>query len=365
MRELFRIKSKDIILLSLCSILFGSCYKSEHLLPSHCITDILANVPDSEFVAIHCDKDWEKELSFPCIITTKDGFLMYYGTYTGLEGNRYFALCIGKSDDGIKWYKPNLNIVDYNGDYNNNILIYGVEGCCVEVINDVYYMICMSAKDITTRLYKSKDGLYFERVDSFDLPYCCDSQNQILYNNKNDEILMYLRCWYKSDNKNIIYSRKDSLLRNVAYTLTKDIEKFSITQNNNDSFYLWGKNNLPALSTDLPMIFDKNQSSIDYDYYNPCIHKYGDGLYIAYPTLYYHYKDIENDGYGVIAQYISEDGQHFTCLNANYINYDKWCEFGIGHVENEEYFIHYWLPFPTTHNALPSKNKIIGRIHKK
>ncbi len=58
--------------------------------------------------------------------------LYYYGTvlhindeyrmwYTGYDRNGKRLVCYAVSEDGVKWTKPNLGLVEYNGDTNNNL----------------------------------------------------------------------------------------------------------------------------------------------------------------------------------------------------------------------------------------------------
>jgi len=45
--------------------------------------------------------------------------------------NRISSLCYAESIDGINWYKPNLNLVNFDGSYENNILMEFVHGTSV------------------------------------------------------------------------------------------------------------------------------------------------------------------------------------------------------------------------------------------
>lgn len=337
----------------------------------------LLNEPSDEFVAINCDKPWEQELSFPVIIKVDNHYNMYYGTYTGYanDRNRYFALCLATSSDGINWIKPNLGICSFEGDFDTNIISYEIEGFSIEKKDNVYYLISYST-DYFTKLYKSSDGIHFEKIPTFHIPYCCDSPNQLLYNEDTGVWNIYLRSWYKSENNNILYNHTDSLYRNVSVATTNDIENFEI-ELSKSPFYRWGADIPPALSNELPMVFEKNTTTKDFDIYNSCIHQYNDTCYLAYPIHYYHTPEISlggnynNDGYSTIALYHSRDGFNFELVTDNYITPTHaqvrcYCEFGMGHYEDKESYIHYWINFNKTHGD-PNyrKNSIQGRKHYK
>lgn len=202
--------------------------------PKNDILTMLLTKPSEVFIAVGCDKPWEQELSFPVVIKADDHYNMYYGTYTGKanDRSRYFALCLATSTDGINWVKPNLGICEFDGDYNTNIISYEIEGFSIEKKENVYYLISYST-DFLTKLYKSTDGIHFDKISTFSIPYCCDSPNQLLYNDRSGVWNIYLRSWYKSENKNIFYNHTDSLYRNVSLATTNDIEHFRMELSEN------------------------------------------------------------------------------------------------------------------------------------
>jgi len=52
------------------------------------------------------------------------------------EGQRGFGVCYATSKDGIKWEKPELGIIEFQGNKKNNIVLLGVHG--VGVIKDLH-----------------------------------------------------------------------------------------------------------------------------------------------------------------------------------------------------------------------------------
>lgn len=240
---------------------------------------LLSRAPDSEIVVMRCDKPYEKELSFPTIITLDNKYIMYYVVYNGL-GARDFSTCYAESIDGINWTKPNIGLIEFNGDKNNNIISNDFEGVCVEYNQGTYYLLTYAA-DFNTYLYTSSDGINFVKESGFHIPYTCDSQNQIVFDRINNHYKVYLRSWYKSENKNIQYNHTDSLYRAVSLIVTNHPENIHLPMSDNP-LWRWGENSgiPPAISNELPVVM-RNSSNEDYDIYNSCVHRYWDNSYIA------------------------------------------------------------------------------------
>ncbi len=80
-------------------------------------------------VAIVHDRPWEGNHSaYHTVFRDGDLYRMYYrGTQIDLKGNKYrFAhrevVCYAESKDGIRWTKPDLGLVEFDGSTKNNIL---------------------------------------------------------------------------------------------------------------------------------------------------------------------------------------------------------------------------------------------------
>ncbi len=365
----------SFLFFSFCFFLFSSCQKGDHSqVPEIDYVELLRLPADREIGVISCDKPWEKELSFPNIITLPNKYIMYYIVYDG-DGNRTFNTCYAESTDGINWVKPELGLVEFNGNKNNNIISKDFEGMSVEYKDGSFYLLTY-AVDFGTYLYKSTDGLNFEKVETFKVPYCCDTQNQIIYNQTTDKWHIYLRSWYKSTNENIVYNHTDSLYR--AVSLLGPLANTSELENVNmelsaTPFWRWGEDSgiPPALSDELPMVL-YNTSDHDYDIYNSCVHQYNDGTMIAYPIHYWHLPDSPpgrpNDGYGGAGMYYSNDGENFEMVTTDYVDPGNfWFEYALGHVETETELIHYYVKFNKSHGdpVWDTNNQIIARIHLK
>ncbi|MCX7426471.1 MAG: hypothetical protein NTW96_12725 [Planctomycetia bacterium] len=78
---------------------------------------------------LRSDKPWEDfGVNGGIVIREGERWRMWYGAYD----RRYkrdddACVCYAESPDGLHWTKPNLGLVDYQGNKNNNILISGRE----------------------------------------------------------------------------------------------------------------------------------------------------------------------------------------------------------------------------------------------
>ena len=76
------------------------------------------------------------------VIKVGDKFRMWYlATWKTSEAvmsdrDRWRPMCYAESDDGIHWTKPNLGLVEFNGNKNNNICLIEPESSLMSRVND-------------------------------------------------------------------------------------------------------------------------------------------------------------------------------------------------------------------------------------
>ena len=339
------------------------------------IIHLLLNEPDEEFDVLFCDKSWESHLAFATILTVDSGYVMYYRT-SNLKTTPRHTYCRAISVDGIHWEKPNIGLFEYNGSKDNNIISNRIEGVSVDYVNGTYWMLSDRTYDKKNKAhrevvaYKSTDGITFERYDKFHLPFYCDSQNEILWDSTSKTFKIYIRSWNKSKSRLRTYHHSHQNYRTVSLLEISTLD-YKLPVGENASFKM-GKTKPPTISQELPIVIKNNSTTEDFDIYCAYVNKYRENLYIAYPINYYHTDNIkrggkiDNDGYGTIGFWTSNDGRQFEELKRDYItNGSNWIETCIGHIETEDKFIHYYIPFNNTHAEKHKKNTIRARIHYK
>lgn len=233
---------------------------------------------------ISVDREWEERLTYFSVLQTDTVSLMYY---TVIKDGRRF-LCYASSQDGYVWEKPVLNRFEYNGSTNNNILLTGIIDRYCVFRKDEYIYFSAMGEDQHLHLYKSVNGLDFEKLESFDVSYYVDGQYQIIYDPSLSHFKIFFRGYRKAD-KRSHYNHSDSIYRTVVYTETGDIENYKLLYDENRVYYRSG---FPVLTDEFPVVMDNWEEVIDYDIYTSCINYFGnENICMAFPTFFYHDPD--------------------------------------------------------------------------
>lgn len=337
------------------------------------IIKTLLQLPDKEMDVLICDKEWEDQLDYATILKIDSIYIMYYRAYSYLHTPN-LVYCYATSRDGIHWDKPDLNLISFKDSKKNNIITDRVDGVSATYVDGNYWMIADRRynKDNNIErglfLLHSDDGIHYQFDDRLRVPFFCDSQNEILWDETTNTFKLYLRSWYKSNVHTIDYHHSNQRYRAVSLLETPSLDyqipysKRHITAEG-DTIH-------PSLRNELPIVFKNNSLDSDFDIYCAYVHKYRDDLYIAYPINYYHTDEKkrgglrDNDGYGTIGFWTSTDGRVFKEIKRDYItNKKRWLESCIGHIETKDMFIHYYISFKNTHVGSIKKNVIRARIH--
>ena len=355
------------LLLSL--FLFSSCDSNKEIIR------LLLSEPDEEIDVLICDRDWESQFDYVTVLEVDNQYVMYYRAIN-FKVFPYQSYCRAVSQDGIHWDKQEVCVFEYEGSKANNIITDRIDGVSLTYVDGVYWLIADRKWDDKNEMvrgllmYRSYDGINFEIYKGFDVPYFCDSQNEILWDASSNTFKLYLRSWYKARNPLIDYHHTHKCYRAVSLLEIPTLD-YSMSVSHS-AFYLTGPSEPPSICDELPIVIDNESLSEDFDIYCAYVHKYKDDLYIAYPINYYHTDDksrggeLDNDGYGTIGFWTSKDGRSFKEVKRDYITNGKnWIESCVGHIETDKMFIHYNIPFNNTHEERPVKNTIKARIHYK
>ncbi|CAK7031083.1 MAG: hypothetical protein PETM_01282 [Petrimonas sp.] len=92
-------------------------------------TDLRLHHPTAKEIVLENNNPWEGSGSgFYSVFQDGNLYRMYYSAWNfiieheGVSDTPYY-LCYAESDDGIHWRKPNLNLVEFQGSKNNNIVM--------------------------------------------------------------------------------------------------------------------------------------------------------------------------------------------------------------------------------------------------
>ena len=76
---------------------------------------------------MNLNEDFERNISYPCLVPMEHGYRMYYSAWNALPDKpQWNHLCVLESEDGIHWTRPELGIVERDGSTANNIVIESV-----------------------------------------------------------------------------------------------------------------------------------------------------------------------------------------------------------------------------------------------
>jgi hypothetical protein len=171
--------------------------------------------PEAQDVALICDAPWEGNTSgYFALFQDGETFRCYYrGTHydeAKKKGAHTETTCYAESRDGIRWTKPNLGLVEFNGSKENNIILMG-EGCTnfapfrdanPNCPPESRYKALASTGDNNTRklkpslqAWRSADGLRWSRVREEPVISAgsFDSQNTAFYDAERGEYRAYWR----------------------------------------------------------------------------------------------------------------------------------------------------------------------------
>jgi len=173
------------------------------------------------------DRLWEGDACyFFRILKDDDIYRMYYfsGCFGALRDNpppdsegEPVRVCYAESKDGIHWEKPILNICEYNGSTENNIIINAstdswhnpkAHGGSLFVMKDpntecpederykAIYGVSFNGRN-ALKYVASADGIHFRYIRTImEIPYHFDSLNTVHYNKEEKKYICYFRGWH-------------------------------------------------------------------------------------------------------------------------------------------------------------------------
>lgn len=214
---------------------------------------ILQNKPQKQNIALDCDDIWEGVHNcYATVIQVGDTYRLYYRA-AGQKGDVYKEnngatdanlVCVAESKDGIKFTKPVINQIAYNGSKKNNIvfansasfaIFYDTNPDCPK--EEKFKALSQPPKKEKLEYYCSADGYSFKYVNSVSLSDgIYDSYNAAYWDEDAKLYKLYYRGWHHPDGTTIptggkIDAVKD--IRDVRLAISKDFrtwERVSIVE---------------------------------------------------------------------------------------------------------------------------------------
>lgn len=194
---------------------------------------------------------------------------MWYGAYDhNYKSDADGYLCYARSEDGVKWEKPKLGLVEYNGNKNNNIVIAGppiggVHGHTVFLdptapAAERFKLVFTKGDGNRGWLVAggtSPDGIRWKLIDKLLLARNSDTQTVCFRDG--DVYRMYVRMWSKG-----VFSGQ----RLVGYTESKTFGDFP---------------------DPVAIVSPDEKDAPDFHFYNSAATKLKDSLYVMFPSAYH------------------------------------------------------------------------------
>jgi len=166
--------------------------------------------PAQREIVLVCDKPWEGNFSGEFAVFEDEGkFRMYYRGSKWSWNPADTFVCYAESEDGIRWTRPELGLVEFNGTKKNNIVLKGMAGLTFAPFRDTNpdcppeqrykSLVLLSKPKRGLYSYRSADGLRWSLMS--DQPVITkgyfDSQNVSFWDPTRHCYLSYVRGFRK------------------------------------------------------------------------------------------------------------------------------------------------------------------------
>jgi hypothetical protein len=332
---------------------------------------VAVNPPEEQKIVMQVDRPWESRfIAFYSSVLQDEGVFKMWYTCRDKEGQGNVAYA--ESQDGERWHKPDLGIVEYGGNRSNNLVgIPELEGnVCIDYMappdKKFKYLTTVYKEGIF--LYSSPDGIHWVKEKEPYMPFTADSQIIAFPDPRLGAYRIYLRGWEDVDQPNISQRK-----RTVVYMEQASLEGSAGIVPATKAAYLWKDSPFPAIATELPTVVrcDENDDP-SCDVYTMAATPYQPDpyYYVAFPALYYHFPDnreagIINDGRTEVHLMGSTDGLRWHRYNR--LPYAKpglagsttseMMFVGYGMFQKDGQIWQYGAGYRTTHNDTEERNR--------
>ncbi len=299
--------------------------------------------------------------------TTEGRYLMYYTAHLPTEQILFCNIyCRAVSEDGIHWRRERVGLFEFGGSLDNNVVASPVRGPTVfvdPIAADGYpfkMVSCFAEQGdfpYPLHLFRSRDGLKWERLAEPALTFNCDTQNQCFYDSRLNKYVAYVRGWDPG--------------RVAKRTETDDLLALPWPFEPQPGVAKTGKV-YNRLRKELPTVLERDAADPpSTQVYNPAVHlyPYAEDVYVAFPSMYRAWGGFNSygrdqrgklgsDGLLDVQLAVSRDGVHFTRFHEPYVGLGRIGEvdggmvfMAIGMLRRGDDLYQYYVAHSTTHGV--------------
>ncbi len=235
---------------------------------------------------IHPDRPWDAHgvWAWTSVVEYNGRYHLWYD---GVGKNGRWGLCYAVSDDGLRWTKPSLGLIEYEGSKANNIVYLGRPGGNYHggtVLfdpagdpNTRFKFVHGGGPNISTHGHlgidaaASPDGIHFTPAPNCPIaPWYTDTGNVAFWDSQRSSYILYVRYWTAGFH-----------LKEGKLTLTFPLGKRAIGRCESKDFFHFPEPQL-VLAPD-------ESDPPDFEMYNSAAHKYpwARDTYLTFPSGFY------------------------------------------------------------------------------
>jgi len=239
-----------------------------------------------EIALVNGEQPWEGNgCGYYTIMQDGDKYRMYYHAWhIPVDGGQEHPLVIAyaESDDGVRWVKPRLGIVEFRGSKKNNIVLKEINGkrahdfspfkdsnpdCAPDA---VYKAIGLGQSPTGLYAFKSKDAIHWETYGTqpvfVESGWVFDSQN--------------ITFWSETEKRYVLYYRNAPVGKAGQDGVTSGNRARNIARATSEDYIHWTKEGLLEYTNRPPTLLQQYYTNQIKPYYR------APHLYIGFPACY-------------------------------------------------------------------------------
>ncbi len=220
------------------------CFFDDYLIDTQKTTaEFRLHNPIRKDIIMTLTKSWEGSApTYFNMFYDQNKWRMYYlgGEYYDKRGMR---VCYAESVDGINWVRPKLNICEWEGSTENNVLLDGryvcIDNCFVfrddnpacppeKKYKAIMYQIKLKPEKKTSLWYfYSADGIHFQKGEKITEEGAFDSLNVVFWDKDAEKYRCYYRSAHTYGQRDTVYNFNEEHIRDIRYIESKDFVNWS------------------------------------------------------------------------------------------------------------------------------------------